>query len=93
MDAFHYEKLHNVYFSPDITRISRSPWMGWAGDILCMRWKRSTHKAVAGTPDLQIPLKNLDVNVKVIFKYILKEDGMALTKFIWLKTRISDLFF
>jgi len=34
--------------------------LGWdgLGHIWCMRWKRSTYKAVAGTPDLQIPLRN-----------------------------------
>jgi hypothetical protein len=50
------EKLHNLYFSPDIIRMMKSKRIRWAGHIILMRMWRNTYRVSVGKPEGKRPL-------------------------------------
>jgi hypothetical protein len=42
------EELHNLYSSPNITRVIKSRRMGWAGNVSRMEEKLNTYRVLMG---------------------------------------------
>jgi hypothetical protein len=47
----HNEKLHNLYFSPNIIRMIKSRKMRWAGHVARMGKKRNAYRIFVGKPE------------------------------------------
>jgi hypothetical protein len=53
----HNEELHNLYSSPNITRmIKSSRWMRWAGHVARMGEPRNAYRILVGKPEGKRPL-------------------------------------
>jgi hypothetical protein len=52
----HNEELHNLYSSPNITRMIRSRRMRWAGHVVRMGEKRNAYRIFVGWPEGKRPL-------------------------------------
>jgi hypothetical protein len=52
----HYEKLHNLYSSPDIIRQVKSRRMMWAGHVAGMGEERKVYKVLVVKPEGKRPL-------------------------------------
>jgi hypothetical protein len=46
----HNEELHNLYASPNITKVIKS-WRKWVGHIACMIEMRSAYRILVGKPE------------------------------------------
>jgi hypothetical protein len=66
------EKLHNLYSSLNIIRITKPRRMRWAGHITCMGEKRNAYRILVGKSEGKTPL-DLDVGERIIFKWILEK--------------------
>jgi hypothetical protein len=47
----HNEKLHNLYYSPNIIRMIKSRSMRWAGHVSRMETKRNPYRILVGKPE------------------------------------------
>jgi hypothetical protein len=54
-----YEKLHQLYDSPDIIRVMKSRRLGWARNEARMGEKRRLYSVVVGKPEGKRPLGRL----------------------------------
>jgi hypothetical protein len=52
----HNEELHNLYSSPNITRMIKSRRMRWAGHVARMGETRNAYKILVGKPEGKRPL-------------------------------------
>jgi hypothetical protein len=52
----HNEKLHNLYSSPNIIRMSKSRRMRWAGHVARMWETRNAYRILVGKPEGKKPL-------------------------------------
>jgi hypothetical protein len=52
----HNEKLHYLYSSPSINRMSKSRKMRWAGHVARMGAKRNAYRILVGKPEGRRPL-------------------------------------
>jgi hypothetical protein len=55
----HNEEFHNLYFSPDIIRVTKSSRMKWAGHVTRMGAKRNAYRILVGKPEGKTPLDRL----------------------------------
>jgi hypothetical protein len=46
----HNEKLHSLYSSPNIIRVTKSRRMRWAGHVACMGMMRNVYRILFGKP-------------------------------------------
>jgi hypothetical protein len=53
------EKLHNLYYSPNIIRMIKSRRMVWEGYVECMGEMRNAYKILVGKPEGKRPLGRL----------------------------------
>jgi hypothetical protein len=51
----HNEELHNLYFSPNITRTIKSRRMRWAGHVARMGEERNAYRILVGKPEGKRP--------------------------------------
>jgi hypothetical protein len=65
------EELHNLYFSPNISRMIKSKRMRWAGHIARRGEKRNPYRILVGNPEGKRPLGRW----WTILKYILDRTG------------------
>jgi hypothetical protein len=71
----HNEKLHNLYSSPNITRMIKSRKMRWVGHVAHMGEKRNAYRILVETPEGKRPLgrprrrwvDNIKIDLKDIF--------------------------
>jgi hypothetical protein len=52
----HNEELHNLYFSPNIIRMTRCNWMRWAVHVARMGEKWNAYRILLGKPEGKKPL-------------------------------------
>jgi hypothetical protein len=52
----HNEELHNLYSSPNISRMIKSKRMRWAGHVARMGESRNEYRILVGKPERQRPL-------------------------------------
>jgi hypothetical protein len=52
----HNEKLHDLYSSSSIIRITRPRWTKWAGHVARMGEKRNVYRLLVGKPEGKRPL-------------------------------------
>jgi hypothetical protein len=52
----HNEELHDLYFSPSITRIIKARKMRWTGHVARMREKMNAYRLLVGKPEGRRPL-------------------------------------
>jgi hypothetical protein len=52
----HNEELHNMYTSPNITRVIKSREMKWVGHVACMEEMRNAYIILVGRPEGKKPL-------------------------------------
>jgi hypothetical protein len=61
-------KLHNLYSSPDIIKITKSRRMGWAGHVARM-WETDAKKIFAEKPEekrsFERPRRRWENNIKI----------------------------
>jgi hypothetical protein len=83
------EKLHNLYSSPNITRMNVSRRMRWAGHVARMGEKRNAYRILVGRPEGKRPLgraRRMCVdNIKINLRE--RESGMVWTE--WVSLRIG----
>jgi hypothetical protein len=53
----HNEELHNLYSSPNISRMVKSRRMSWAGHVARMGEKRNVYRILVGKPEGKSPLE------------------------------------
>jgi hypothetical protein len=74
---------------PRIIRIIKARRIRWAEHVARMEERRDTYKILVGKLEGKKPL-DLDVDGRIILSWILeREDGVVLTKLIWLRTGSS----
>ena len=69
------EELHDLYSSRNIIRMIKSRTMKWAGHKAHMGEKRRAYTDLVRKPEGKRPLRNFDVDVRIILKLI-KEYGV-----------------
>jgi len=52
----HNEELHDLYSSPNISRVIKSRRMRWAGDVARMGERRGLYRVLVGKPEEKSPL-------------------------------------
>jgi hypothetical protein len=52
----HNEELHNLYASPNIIRVIKPRWMGWAGHGASMGKMKNPYNILVGKPKGNTPL-------------------------------------
>ena len=52
----HYEKLYDMYSSPNIIRAIKTRRMRWVGHVTRMGYRRGTHRILVGGPERKRPL-------------------------------------
>jgi hypothetical protein len=52
----HNEELYNLYCSLNISRMIKSRWMSWTGNVAHMEEKRNAYEVLVGKPEGKIPL-------------------------------------
>lgn len=62
----HTEKLHDLYSSPDMIRVSKSKTMIWAGHVECMGVKRNACRVLTRNLQVRDYLEHLGVDKKRI---------------------------
>jgi hypothetical protein len=50
------EELHNMYSSPDVTRLIKPRRMRWAEHVSCIGQEKKLHKVLVGKPEGKRPL-------------------------------------
>jgi hypothetical protein len=65
----HKDKLHNLYYSPNIVKVIKSRKMRWAGHVVRMGEGRGVYTVLVGKPEgkrpLRGPLHRLKDNIKM----------------------------
>jgi hypothetical protein len=56
LEKLHNEELHNLYSSPNISRMIKSRRMRWVGHVAGMREKRNAYRIMVGKPEGKRPL-------------------------------------
>jgi hypothetical protein len=66
------DKLHDLYSSPDISRLKVSRWMRWEGHVAHGRGEKNTNRFLVGNPEgmrpLGRPAHRKDYNIKTDLK-------------------------
>jgi hypothetical protein len=79
----HNEKLHNLYCSPSVIRVTKSSMMRWAGHVARIGGKRNAYRILVRKPEGKSPLgrprRRWDDNIRM--------DGC--TELIWLRIGTS----
>jgi hypothetical protein len=52
----HNEKLHNLYFATNITKVIKTMRMGWRGHVARMEEKMIVYRILVGKPEGTKPL-------------------------------------
>ena len=53
----HNEELHDLHFSPNVTRVIKSSRMGWVGHVANVRESGSSHRVLVIEPEGRRPLE------------------------------------
>jgi hypothetical protein len=72
----HNEELHNLYASPNITRVIESRRMRWAGHVARMGDIRNAYNILVGKPERKIPIGKTGVDGKMLLEWILRSEGV-----------------
>jgi hypothetical protein len=80
----HNEELHNLYSSPNITRMIKSRRMRWAGHVAPMGKTRNACRILVGNPEGKRPLGRLKFRWVDNIKICLRQNGVVWTGSIWL---------
>jgi hypothetical protein len=66
------KELHNLYSSPNITRMIKSRRMRWAGHVARMWKTRNAYRILVGRPEGKRPLGRPNIGGWTILKWILE---------------------
>jgi hypothetical protein len=53
----HNYELHNLYSSPNIIRMMKLMWIGWARLVACIETKNSVQRVLVGKTEGRTPLR------------------------------------
>jgi hypothetical protein len=65
------EEIHNLYYPPNIIRVTKSRRIRWAAHAAKMGEIRNAYKILVGKPEERSDSEDLDVDGRIIFKRIL----------------------
>jgi hypothetical protein len=86
----HNTKLHDFYFLPNTIVLIKSSRLRYPWRVVRIRMDRNVYKLLMGNPEGKRLLERLDVDVKIIFKWILEQEYRKLwTGLTWLRIRTS----
>jgi hypothetical protein len=80
----HNDKLHNLYFSPNIVRVIKSRRMRWAEHVARMGEGRRVYRVLVGRPEGKRPLGRPRRRWEDNIKMDLREKGIDGAKWIQL---------
>jgi hypothetical protein len=69
----HSEELIDLYRSPNVVWGNKSRRMRWTEHVACMGDRRSAYSFMVGRPDGKRELEYLELDGRVILKWILKK--------------------
>ena len=81
----HNEELRYLYSLPNIVRVVKSRRMRWAGHVACMGEGRGVQRVLVGKPEGKRPLEHLDVDGRIILRWIFGKWEGVKTGWSWLR--------
>jgi hypothetical protein len=70
------EKLHDLYFSPNIIQVIELRRLRWTGHMACMKERRGAQRVLAGNARKTDHLDVLEIDGRIILKSIFRKwDG------------------
>jgi hypothetical protein len=67
------EKLHKLYFSPNISRMIKSRGIRWVGHVGCMGKMRNAYRILVRKPKRNNQLEDLGVNGRAMLRCFLEK--------------------
>jgi len=52
----HNEELNDLYYSPNIVRVTKSRRIRWAGHVTCIGERKGVYRVLVGKPEVKRPL-------------------------------------
>ena len=81
----HNEELSDLYSRLNIVRVVKSRRMRWAGHVARMVEGRGVHRVLVGKPEGKRPLRNPDVDGRIILRWIFRKWEGVETGWSWLR--------
>ena len=75
----------DLYSLPNIVRVVKSRRMRWAGHVARMEEGRGVHRVLVGKPEGKRPLGDLDVDGRIILRWMFGKWEEVETGWSWLR--------
>jgi hypothetical protein len=69
----HNEELNDLYYSPNIVRMTKSRRMGWPGHVVVIGESRGVHRILVGKPEGKNHLEDQSVHGMIILRWIFRK--------------------